>query len=492
MKEKKLSEALGWIRNEYLEEMLEPKSRKTISGKLWMIAAVICLGAALLGCAIVSMRLQNLTVDIPAVTDYWGQEHILMSFQGFEGSKNYEATQEWIQFLETYDLDKAIFYASNDFETPDAYDPYFCYSQEMVNKLEEICRKYELEPLGKPWHFRQVEHIFQAVGIESVFTAKAITRDHIISGYCFRDGTFDLEGEFELTGAWNQDVGFGMRSVQKTSFDDVIGSLDDAQSYDQWDYTMDDDTCVLLVLRDANGEKTQEGMILVDKGDCFVVVSVHGPLVDLYSGIPNDRAFMEAFCEAFDFSYTAQQVDPDQAYALQCKEKPHTYAQWIAYLLTDDEQSQSYPDLTYALLDINGDGQEELLLRCGHHDFTQQKRDEHSFCSLVGMQDGELVHLITHGVCYLCEENVIEYLSPFETEPLSHTYERYVESYKPEWVDYICYKEDERQLYRQVDGQLVEITQAEADAVVSQYRHVEIEFKPAKEFQNHEAKHKDG
>ncbi len=486
MNETKLSEALGWVRDEYLDEMLEARGKKNISGKIWMIAAVICLGAALLGCAIVAMRLQNLTVDTPAYTDYWGEEHTILSLQGFQGSKNYAATQEWMQFLAVYDPDKSILYANHDFECPDAYYPYYCYSWEMVEKLQEICRKYELEPLGKPWDFRQVEHIFQAVGIENIFTDKVITQDHIISGYCFQDGTFDLEGDFRLTGVWNRDVGFGLRSVKKTSFDDVIGSVDDIESYDQWDYTMEDGTKVLLVLHKSNGETSQEGAVIVDKEDCFVVVSAHGSLVDQLSGIPNDRAFMEDFCEAFDFTYTTQQVDPDQAYALQCEEEPHTYAQWILYLLTDEEQSKIYPDLTYALLDINGDGQEELLLRCGHHDFPQQLRDENSFCTIMGMRDGELIHLVGHGVGYLCEENVLEYLSPFETEPKSHTYERFRQNYKPEWIDAVVFKEEDGKLYRQVDGELMEITEDEAEAIVAQYPHIKIEFKPAHEFSDQE------
>ncbi len=452
MNEKTLLAGLSYIDRKYIDEAEnETCPRRGLPKRTVLIAAAVSLMLLLMGSAVITMRLQNLTIDTPAYTDYWGEEHTILSLQGFQGSKNYAATQEWMQFLAVYDPDKSILYANNDFDRPDAYYPYYCYSWEMVEKLQEICRKYELEPLGKPWHFRQVEHIFQAVGIESIFTDWVITQDHIISGYCFRDGTFDLEGDFRLTGIWNRDVGFGLRSVKKTSFDDVIGSVGDLESYDQWDYTMQDGTKVLLALHKSNGKTSQEGAVIVDKEDCFVVVSAHGPLVDRFGGIPNDRAFLEAFCEAFDFTYTAKTVDPDRAYALQCEEEPHTYAEWIEYLLTDEEQSKLHPNLSYALLDINGDGQDELLLRCDGHDFTQQ-RDEHSFCTATGMRDGELVHFAGHGICYLCEGNVVEYLSPFETEPKSHTYERFGQNYKAEWIDAVILGEEDGKLYRQVNG----------------------------------------
>ncbi len=447
-----------------------------------LIAAIVCMTVLLMGSAIITLRLQDMSIDVPAYTDYWGDERTLFSMQGLQGSKNYAAAQEWQQFLHTYDPDKSILYANNDFQAPDAYASYSCYSQEMVDKLNEISRKYGLDLLGVPWLYRKVDHVFEAVGIESIFTDKVITQGHTISGYCFRDGTFEIEGDFRLTGTWDRDVGFSFRSVQKTSFDGVIGSIGDLDDYDQWAYTMDDGTEALLVLRKSNGEKSKEGWVIVDKEACFVVASASGPLVDIFGGIPNDKAFMEAFCEAFNFTYTVRQVDSEIAYQLECEEEPHTYGQWIEYLLTDPEQSKVYPGLTYALLDINDDGQEELLLRCSEHDFTQQQRDENSFCTVTGMRDGRLVHLVDHGVCYLCEDNVLEYLSPFEDTPISHAYERFGQDYKPELVEYIHRREENGKLYRQVDGQLVEISQEAADRIVSEHPHIEIEFMPAADF----------
>ncbi len=477
MNEKDLLKNLSDIDRAYIEEAeTEGLPRHALLKKPLLIAAALSLMVLLMGSALVTMHLQNLTVDTPPVTDYWGDERNIISLQGFEDSKNYAAFQEWHQFLESYDPDRSILYANNDFylQMPDAYASYECYSWEMVEKIDEICEKYGLEPLGKAWIFRQPEHIFEAVGIETVFSGTETPEASPFSGYCFNDGTFEMEGALTLSGQWNYTARYNLRSVQKTSFDGVFSSVGDLDTYEQWEYTMADGTKVLLALQD-------EGRVIVDKEDCFVVVTVFGSSEDIFAPIPHDRAFMEAFCEAFDFSYQTQRVDPDEAYALQCQEAPHTYEAWIEYLLTDEEQSKLHPDLHYALVDINGDGQEELLLRCSGHDFTQQ-RDGNSFCTATGMRDGELVHFAGHGICYLCEGNVVEYLSPFESAPISHTYERFDGNYKAELADHILYREEDGKLYRQVGGALVEISQAEANAVVAQYPHVELVFQPASEF----------
>ena len=81
--------------------------------------------------------------------------------------------------MNSYDQDRSILNASNDFylECPEAYYSYGCYSWEMVDKVAEICEKYSLEPLGKNWVYRQAQHLFEAVGIKTVFSGTATTED---------------------------------------------------------------------------------------------------------------------------------------------------------------------------------------------------------------------------------------------------------------------------------------------------------------------------
>lgn len=459
---------------------VQPQKKRLSLNRAFLIAAAIALMLFLMGCAWVVMRLQHMTTDAPPFTDYWGKERSIISLQGFEGSKNYEAFQEWQTFLDSYDQDRSILNVSNDFylECPEAYYSYECYSWEMVDKIREICEKYDLEPLGKPWVYRQAEHLFEAVGIETVFSGTATPEDRPFSGYCYNDGTFEMEGDITLTEQWNYTVGYSLRSVQKTSFDGVYSSVGDLATYEQWEYTMKDGTTVLLALQD-------EGRVIVDKEDCFVVVTAFGTPEDIFAPIPHDRAFVEAFCEAFDFSYQTQRVDTDKAYALQCEEEPHTYAALIQFLL--EEHAEECPNLKYALIDINDDGVEELLLQSeGSPLQTAHDFDENMFLTAIGTRDGELVYFIGGGYLYLCQDNVVEMLSPFEGEEKSHDYYRYDRAFRMEPVDQI-HVEDGK-LYKWVpnskisDRDLEEITEAEADAIIAKHPRVDIEFKPAEEF----------
>ena len=459
---------------------VQPQKKRLSLNRAFLIAAAIALMLFLMGCAWVVMRLQHMTTDAPTFTDFWGEERSIISLQGFEGSKNYEAFQEWQTFLDSYDQDRSILYVSNDFylECPEAYHSYGCYSWEMVDKIQEICEKYDLAPLGKPWVYRRAENLFEAVGIETVFSGTATPEESPFTGYCYSDGTIQMSGDITLTGQWNYTVGYSLRSVQKTSFDGVYSSVGDLATYDQWEYTRKDGTTVLLALQD-------EGRVIVDREDSFVVVTAFGTPGDVYAPIPHDRGFVEAFCEAFDFGYQTQRVDPDKAYALQCEEEPHTYAALIQFLL--EEHAEECPNLKYALIDINGDGVEELLLQSeGSPLQTAHDFDENMFLTAIGTRDGELVYFTGGGYFYLCQDNVVEILSPFEGEEKSHDYYRYDRAFRMEPVDQI-HVEDGK-LYKWVpnskisDRDLEEITEAEADAIIAKHPRMDIEFKPASEF----------
>lgn len=479
MKGKKLLVGLSYIDRKYIEEAENDSlpTRNSLKKPLF-IAALIALMLFMMGCAWVVMRLQHMTTDTPPFIDLWGEERSVISLQGFEGGKNYKAFQEWQTFLGSYDTDKKILYANNDFERPDAYYSYFCYSQEMVDKIAEICKKYNLEPLGKPWFYHQKGHLFDAVGIDTIFSETATPKESPFSGYCYNDGTFAVKGYIQLAGEWDYTVGYSLRSVQKTSFDSVYSSVGDLATYDQWEHTMKDGTSVLLALQD-------EGWIIVDREDCFVVVTAFGTPEDVFAPIPHDRAFVEAFCEAFDFSFQPRRVDPDKAYALQCEEEPHDYATLIQYMLA--EQAEEYPNLKYALVDINGDGQEELLLQSkGSPYLTEHPIEENMFFSIISMRDGELNYELGGGYHYLCHGNVIESLSPFEGGEKIHNYYRYDRAFHQEPVDQI-HVEDGK-LYKWVPNSLIserdleEITDEEANAIITQYPRLDLEFKSASEF----------
>ena len=494
----------GSVKDSYVisaEEFRQGKKKAQIkrlsTRKMWLIAAIIALALLLVGCcAIIAIRLQHLTIreetaSIPSETSFNGEELSLISIQGFMGTDSYAAFKEWQDFLSTYDLDKSILHTNNDFQAPEAYFSYSCYSQEMIDKIDEICEKYHLQPLGKPWFFDRGEDVFDAVGIESVFSEKARTGLGSISGYCYADGTFDIEGTLELKGQWNELVSYSLRSVQKTSFDGVPRNIGDVDAYDQWNYTMADGTTVLLALRE------EVGLMIVDKQDSFVTVGIDVFANGGFLGnVPQERSFLEAVCEEFDFTFQTQPVDPAEANAMYQAQlereagEDHlqvtgglidaaylsSYAGWIDYMVDE----MKYKDLKYALIDADGDGVEELLLQC--ENLELYNGDKNSFFGLFTMKDGEIETIVRGSLrgsnFYLCQGGVIEqaFTDSHYYFALDGTMVESVACYEGVWY------------HKQGGGpgegieQSDVVTEEEVNAIIAGYPRMEIEFLPVSEF----------
>ncbi len=73
----------------------------------------------------------------------------VITLGGIAGTPEYSACGEWIAFLDGYDTDEAILSEiGNGFAGLGEYElVYNCYTQDMVDKVDEICGKYELSKL---------------------------------------------------------------------------------------------------------------------------------------------------------------------------------------------------------------------------------------------------------------------------------------------------------------------------------------------------------
>lgn len=285
---------------------------KLLKKKPFMFAAIIGLMVILMGSAVVAMKLQDLRISeyappasenaaVSGDTSKETQAMELISLQGFADTPNYQAAEEWRKFAESYDPDGVLAVEADQkgFQAPDAYQGYLCYTQEMIDKIDEICEKYHLELLGKVNTAVNVQGTYDAVGIRSIISQNADAQADVWPGYYYSDGSFQVEGETGLNGEWPYRASYQFRCVQKTSFDAVFLNVGDMSSYDQWVYTMKDGTQVLLA---SNGQK---GLIIVDKEDCFVTVNVIGLITEetMFGGLPKERGFMEALAETFDFGF---------------------------------------------------------------------------------------------------------------------------------------------------------------------------------------------
>ena len=161
-----------------------PKTRK----RFFLIAALIALTLLLVGCAVVYvLRLQDLKVGeyrfyVPAAYDENGEvipvetrePFTVLSVQG----SNMEALAEWVAFTNAYDLDGTIALEADlaaksgtPWDIPEDHArTYGCYSQEMVNKLDEIAEKYHLKLLSGDIPFNEYENsiLFRSLGLDSL------------------------------------------------------------------------------------------------------------------------------------------------------------------------------------------------------------------------------------------------------------------------------------------------------------------------------------
>ncbi|MGM9659903.1 MAG: hypothetical protein ACI3WQ_04835, partial [Faecousia sp.] len=219
MKAMDLLVGFGSVKDSFVigaEEFRQGKQKAQIkrlsTRKAWLIAAVIALMLLLVGCAVVYvLRMQDLQVGeysfyVPTEYDENGnvipvesQEPItLLSLQG----TNMEALAEWVAFTNAYDQDGTIALeadkatkAGTPWDIPENYHlTYGCYSQEMVDKLNEIVEKYDLKLLSSyiPLNYYENSVLLNSLGLNGLVYANPSVQVE------YWDGDFHLEGTFDL------------------------------------------------------------------------------------------------------------------------------------------------------------------------------------------------------------------------------------------------------------------------------------------------------
>lgn len=458
-----------------------------------LLAALIALLMMLMGCSIAYvLNLQNLKIGEQSVSqihydDFGSQigetavKADVISMQGIKGSPNYLANQEWLAYTQSY-----VFPGGEYWESDPAYWAYNVLNQEMVDRLDEICDKYGLKIIGKPWH----EHIdcnqfLTLLGIRSLLKPDSDAALSMPAGRFFPGGSFTIYGTLTLG---NTDSMFTYHCVKKDVFYDVF-AYGDADSITQRSYTTTDGVNLLLL------ESEQSGMILADREDCFLSLSL-----DLTGG-----AALEQIAECFDFTIHADPPDADAADAREQASQEEvnsrygdpnicrrpTYGEYVADLIQSDEMRRSFdpeytpPTKTYAFHDVDGNGTEELLIFYNGY-----------IGSIVGMKDGITDDGKSYHM-YLCEDNI---LVDFDSEPnglgeyryhifrfandgdpvFSNPKERSIVRLK-KCEDGTWWRTSSTEHYAEFD---TVISEAEAMEILNAYKPVELETRPLTQFEN--------
>ena len=217
--------------------------------RIWLIAAIIALILCLVGCTVAAvayvLSLDNMILGTEFIEDRTGvtEPSTRLSLQGFVGSNSYQAAKEWYDFLQIYDPDGAIEFSDDaaNTEFPEDYQFYSLYSMEMKEKLDEICRKYDLNLLGPMLVDTTADNMFRELGINGILREEAqaaIEWSQGEPGYFFKDGSFMVECNVTLTGdnnSWPFNNVISFRCHNKKSFDAVTIGMREDQQYEEWE-----------------------------------------------------------------------------------------------------------------------------------------------------------------------------------------------------------------------------------------------------------------
>lgn len=324
MNGKDLLIGMGSISPKYYDEaendtITEAKARRTFRRPL-LVAAIIALLLLLVGCAVYLYRLEHLVVidhskDAIATVEAYKQEMLsektaetvpettkgpyvaeqVLSLQGYEGSPAYKALQEWLTYATEYTIRNPELRFSDEFQRPDAYRSYHCYTQEMVDKVDEICNKYGLHLIGTSLFITDAEGM-EENGLSGVLYEEVIPR--CFYGHLYQDGSFIASGELEFSGDYEKTVQFQMHNIKKDAFYTVPLGLNNISDFVQWNYNTQDGYKALLALNERTG------LIFVENEGRFVSIII-GEVPDsnmVFTGLPNDKQFLENVCDCFVFS----------------------------------------------------------------------------------------------------------------------------------------------------------------------------------------------
>ena len=316
---------LGSISQKYYEEAENGNISATAKYKTFrkplLIAAIIGLLMLLIGCAAYFYSLQQLVVivhtkEVIAVVEEDISKNAtetvpetdagpsvaekVLSLQGYEGSPAYLALQEWWEYAIDYTIQNPELRFTSDYQRPEAYTKYPCYSQDMVDKVDEICSKYGLHLLGKSTFITDAAGM-EANGLSGILSEKAVPR--CFYGHLCEDGSFTASGELELSGDYEKTVQFQMHNIRKDAFYTGHLGLNNMSDYMQWNYKTPDGYTALLALSDRTG------LIFAENEGRFVSIIIQEVPDEgvVFTGLPKEKPFLEMVCDCFIFSDLADE-----------------------------------------------------------------------------------------------------------------------------------------------------------------------------------------
>ena len=492
---KDLLTAMSGIDGRYIEEAAPAAAPKTRSlRRPLLVAAAIAAALLLVGCGIVyALRLQDMSIGKASYTQRFDDKGKaidpveksmdIITPYGRSGDAIQQALKEWYEFQESYDPDGALLTDEPDIpDIPNQYEyTYSCYTQEMVDKVDEIAAKYDLKLLEEwiPFQRYQSDIFLEETGIQSLLLPDSDAQITGMAGMLYPPYNFSMEFNLVTENAGTLMTSYGY--ARKDYFPRAFPGGMDIDAYEQWDHTTPGGTKLLLALSGKG-----QGEIIAEQENAMIMISIDGNRATSHTAYPDasevmTKAELESIADQFDYSVQPKEVNravveeklaaAEEAYQAEHAYVPETYTDFSDYLkkrvYIPDESRQ------YAFSDLTGDGVDELLLG----------RDG-AFFYWLSMENGEVVENV-YGDTYLCKGNILEqYVAPDMYGDIErHTYS------KPENGGYgdkiVAVERVGNQWYRSYDiyeRDKTEISQDEAAAIMAKYPRIQLDWKPLMDY----------
>ena len=428
-----------------------------------LIALIAILALLLAGCVAVIIGLQQRRVGQFAGTVYkdadgnWieptEQIRDMVALAGYEGTDNYRATLQWLDFIERY---TPVFGQSWQENLASLYG---CFDETMYDKLREILAQYHLSTLPEEICFGRWDEVYvmDILGTSGVVKADRVVWAQCLDGYLFPNGTFSMDMHAVLPD-WDTTISISLICCPTDTFFPMTVSPENGM--EQWSYTTADGTPVVMALGD------KMALLFCQKTDSYMTAVVNFDLFGSDAARKPTRTVLEALADTIDFTLQPRPLsDPQGVRAhLEQTSQAHYAAQEAQNALPEytsfsDYLKGSYTDFTedmvYTCLSLD-DGAEALLIGSGDGWFdririqkdgqvTEGRWVRMALCSNDELVTQSGTATVEYRTYYRCSAIADENAQPLEGVGYDHVSREWVRAGENWGDDYTPISEDEAQ-----------------------------------------------
>lgn len=495
----------------------EPARKPVRLGRPFLIAAVIALMLLLVGCATaVVLHLDKLKIaeesymSKPRYTRDGTKVLPTEKMQGTyvlagESSNCRLAVQEWRDFIQEYDPDGSKLAQAYDEGKSEEYN------QAMDEKAEEIREKYGLGKTGEAVIILQSDEALfrELVGVENLGK---------------RDGSLELEfGGARICECGNFNVSYSAVLKNADSGEDLmftltydyrdnayfardsIFTIEDQEGLQQWNCTLSGGENVLIVM-----ENEGDARILYDRGDAFLTICVANVGWDWLSPsetmshrdmerigeslvlspkpekVPNMAQLQEELDRKYrdenNFTIPPEEME-ERTRIFEENERLDSFGALVARMRDNESYFTSqkgsdyenfWETMDYILMDVTGDGEEDLILGKNGLAF-----------SIWTMQEGKTAAIASAEEGTLYEGNVLKDYHFVDGKPYHYFFRLDEGSFMASYLDVEYSISEESWLritYENGQEKREKITEEQADEILQSFTPMALDWKPIREF----------